>query len=277
MSAFDLRPSASRLSTRTESLDSRHSFAFGQHYEPDNTSFGVLLAHNEDVLAPGAGFDPHPHRDLEIVTWVVEGALAHSDSAGASGVLRPGQVQRMTAGTGVRHSERNNSADRPVRLVQAWVLPDATGVEPGYEQRDVGESLAGGQLTTIASGLERHDETELVRIHQRGAALHAARLQADRPVTLPTAPYVHLFVTRGTVAVDLRAGDVPVGGDAVGDVSVGDVSVGDVSVGSEVARAERRLLLRAGDALRITAADGQGVRAELSAEVLVWEMHASVR
>lgn len=246
MSAFDLRPSASRLTTRTEWLDSRHSFAFGQHYQPDNTSFGLLLAHNEDVLAPGAAFDPHPHRDLEILTWVVEGTLAHSDSAGASGTLQPGQVQRMTAGSGVRHSERNGAADRPVRLVQAWVLPGATGVEPDYEQRDVGESLAGGELTTIASGLDCHAGADVVRIHQRDAALHAAWLRADRPVALPTAPYVHLFVTRGTVAVDLGN--------------------------------RRRLTLRAGDALRITGADdSQGVRAELSAEILVWEMHASVR
>jgi redox-sensitive bicupin YhaK (pirin superfamily) len=260
VSAFDLRPSASRLTTRTEWLDSRHSFAFGQHYEPDNTSFGVLLAHNEDVLAPGAGFDPHPHRDLEILTWVVEGTLAHSDSAGASGTLQPGQVQRMTAGSGVRHSERNGSANRPVRLVQAWVLPDATGVRPDYEQRDVGESLAGGDLTTIASGLERHDGTDVVRIHQRAAALHAARLQGNASVSLPTAPYVHLFVTRGSVTVDLGAGDVLAG----------------ESISGEVSHAQRRVTLQAGDALRITGAEGQGVRAESSAEILVWEMLASV-
>ncbi|MDT0262667.1 pirin family protein [Jatrophihabitans lederbergiae] len=244
MSAFDLRPSASRLSTRTEWLDSRHSFAFGQHYEPDNTSFGVLLAHNEDVLAPGAGFDPHPHRDLEIVTWVVEGALAHSDSAGASGVLRSGQVQRMTAGTGVRHSERNDSADRPVRLVQAWVLPDATGLDPSYEQRDVRELLAGGELAPIASGLARHDGADVIRLHQRAAGLHAARLPAGGSVTLPVAPFVHVFVTRGAVTV-------------------------------QVSGAEGRMVLGPGDALRITGADGRQLRADVPAEVLVWEMHAA--
>lgn len=245
MSVFDLRPSASRLTTRTQWLDSRHSFAFGQHYEPENTSFGVLLAHNEDVLAPGTGFDRHPHRDLEILTWVVEGTLDHSDSAGASGRLQPGQVQRMTAGSGVRHSERNGSAERPVRLVQAWVLPDVTGVRPDYEQRDVSNSLVGGELTTIASGLARHDGTDVVRIHQRDAALHAARLSGNHPVRLPTAPYVHLFVTRGSVSVEHVQG--------------------------------RLLTLGAGDALRITDAGGQAVRAEVAAEILVWEMHASVR
>lgn len=245
MSTFDLRRSASRLSTRTEWLESRHSFAFGQHYEPDNTSFGLLLAHNEDVLAPGAGFAPHPHRDLEIVTWVVDGTLAHSDSAGADGTLLPGQVQRMTAGSGVRHSEHNGSGERSVRLVQAWLVPDALGVEPSYEQRDVSGPLAAGALTTIASGLDRHAGADVVRIQQRDAALHAARLRADQPVTLPTAPCVHVFVTRGSVTVDQ---------DDCGRLSLG-----------------------AGDALRITGADGQGVRADHSAEILVWEMHASVR
>ena len=241
----DVRRAAERFGTRTDWLDSRHSFSFGRHYDPANTSHGLLLVLNEDVVQAGAGFDTHPHRDMEIVTWVLQGALLHQDSTGASGVVRPGLAQRMSAGSGVLHSERNlapahEAAGEPVHLVQMWVLPDERGTAPGYEQREVGDALLAGGLVPVASGRRAHDGAPAVRIGNRHAALHAARLGSGQGVQLPEAPFVHLFVARGTVELE--------------------------SAGR----------LDAGDAVRLTATGGQRVSASRSAEVLVWEMHAGL-
>ena len=158
-------------------------------------------------MAPGAGFAMHPHRDMEIVTWVLDGALAHTDSAGHAGTLRPGLAQRMSAGSGVRHAETNALPDRPVRFVQMWVAPDVDGMEPGYEQCDVSERLADGDLIALASG---RGHAGAIPIRQRDAVLHAARLPAGRAVPLPAAPFLHLYVARGRVGIgagQLRAGD----------------------------------------------------------------------
>ena len=130
----DVRRAADRYRTRIPWLDSHHSFSFGPHYDPANTHHGLLLVNNDDVVAPGTGFDTHPHRDMEIVTWVLRGSLVHQDSTGHAGVIYPGLAQRMSAGTGILHSEKNDSwrlqGDRhvdPVHFVQMWVVPDATG------------------------------------------------------------------------------------------------------------------------------------------------------
>src|ERR1700761_9351267 len=188
----EIRRADHRAVTTTSWLQSRHSFSFGDRYDPTNTHHGVLLVNNDDVVQPGAGFDTHPHRDMEIVTWVLDGALAHRDSAGNSGLVYPGLAQRMSAGTGILHSEKNDSTSDPVRFVQMWVQPDVSGIPPSYQQHEVGEDLLAGRLATIASGMPGQDAP--ITIHNRSAALHGARLRRVDSVELPAAPYLHLFV-----------------------------------------------------------------------------------
>lgn len=240
----DVRRAGERFSTRTPGLDSRHSFSFGGHYDPANTRHGLLLAHNDDRLQPGAGFAEHPHRDLEIVTWVVQGCLVHRDSTGRSGVVHPGLVQRLSAGRGVLHSESNDAhrhqTDRrpePVRYVQMWVLPEEPGGDPDYAQLDVDDELRSGRLVPVASGRPGSGGTGLP-LRNRDAALHAARLRPGHSVELPDAPYLHLFVATGEVELEGAGG------------------------------------LHAGDAVRFTATGGARITAAEPAEVLVWEMHA---
>jgi redox-sensitive bicupin YhaK (pirin superfamily) len=242
----DVRRAADRFATRLDWLDSKHSFSFGSHYDAANTHHGVLLVNNDDVVAPGTGFETHPHRDMEIVTWVLAGSLVHQDSTGHAGVIYPGLAQRMSAGTGILHSEKNDawrvdparSSDDPVRFVQMWVLPDEDGITPGYEQLEIDDELLRGGLVPVASGLPQHESA--IRIGNRSAALHAARLQPGGSVELPEAAYLHLFIARGAVHLE---GAGP---------------------------------LAEGDAVRLTATGGQRVTASEPAEILVWEMHAGV-
>ena len=246
--SIDVRRAADRFATRIPWLDSHHSFSFGGHYDPDNTHHGLLLVNNDDVVAPGTGFDTHPHRDMEIVTWVLRGSLVHQDSTGHAGVIYPGLAQRMSAGTGILHSEKNDSwrltgddaHTDPVHFVQMWVVPDEDGIEPGYAQREIDADLLSGALVPVASGMPRHDNDSAIRINNRFATLHAARLEPGQAVTLPDAPYLHLFVARGDVTLE-GAGT-----------------------------------LAEGDAVRFTATGGQRVTATASAEILVWEMHATL-
>ncbi len=197
---IDLRPAASRFHTRTDWLDSWHSFSFGEHVDPSNVGHGLLLVSNDDVVAPGTGFGAHPHRDMEIVTWVLSGTLEHRDSEGNVGVLVPGLAQRMSAGTGIRHSEMNPDPDVPVRLVQMWVRPDTLGVAPGYEQVDVTDRLDAGGPVVVASGDPTVDSA--IRIHQRDATMWVVRLGAGDPFDLPSAPHVHAFVATGALSVE---------------------------------------------------------------------------
>lgn len=235
-----------RFSTQTPWLDSRHSFSFGPHYDPANTGFGSLIVSNDDIVAAGTGFDTHPHRDAEIVTWVLSGSLVHQDSRGNNGVIYPGLAQRMSAGSGIRHSEKNDSYrltgepahDTPVRFVQMWVLPDEPGIEPGYEQVDINEDLEAGGLVVVASGLPKHRNERAIRIHQRAAGLHVARMPGGAAIELPDAPMVHVFVAEGALSL-------PDGID-----------------------------LTAGDSVRLTNAGGQSITAGADgAEALVWEMY----
>ncbi len=204
---IDVRRAAERFATETDRVTSRHSFSFGPHYDPGNVGHAVLVAHNDDLVAPGGGYDLHPHADLEIVTWVLEGSLVHEDSHGHSGVAHPGTVQRLSAGSGVQHSERNDApgATVPTRFVQMWVLPDEPGLRPSYALERV--DLQG--LTPLASGIPGLDAA--VRVHTAGAALHAARLAPGESVTLPDAARLHVFVARGAVDLEgagrLGAGD----------------------------------------------------------------------
>jgi redox-sensitive bicupin YhaK (pirin superfamily) len=206
-STISIQPAASRFHTDLGWLDSWHSFSFGGHYDPAHTGHGLLIVSNDDRVAPGGGFGAHPHRDMEIVTWVLDGELEHRDSEGNEGVIYPGLAQRMSAGTGIRHSEVNHSATDPVHFVQMWVVPDRNGVPPGYEQMDVTEALAGGGLVAVASG-QGHEGA--VRIHQEGAVMWVARLEDGGHVDVPDGTFVHVFVAKGSVDLDgttLEAGD----------------------------------------------------------------------
>jgi quercetin 2,3-dioxygenase len=195
---IDVRRGADRFTTEADGVLTRHSFSFGSHYDPDNVGFSVLVAHNDERLAPGTGYEAHPHRDVEIVTWVVEGALAHSDSYGHDGVATPGVVQRLSAGSGVRHSERSDTDDATTRFVQMWLRPDESGLEPSYARQDLGELLGSGGLVPLVSGVP--DVDAAVRLHTSGAVLWVARL--DGAVELPDAPRSHVFVVRGSVQVE---------------------------------------------------------------------------
>lgn len=195
----DVRRAFERFHTELDWLDSWHSFSFGHHYDPANTHHGLLVVNNDDVIRGGGGFTTHSHRDMEIVTWVLEGELAHRDSTGTSGVIRPGLAQRMSAGRGITHSEMNASATADVHLVQMWVHPDTLGVDPGYEQKDLSDELARGGLVTVASGQRGRGG---VFLHQGQAELLAGRLAAGAEVVVPDAPHVHAFVAVGSGELD---------------------------------------------------------------------------
>ncbi|HVF32229.1 MAG TPA: pirin family protein [Acidimicrobiales bacterium] len=230
----DVRRADDRFRTRIGWLDSRHSFSFGPHRDPANTHFGVLLVNNDDVVHAGSGFETHPHRDMEIVTWVLDGELEHKDSEGNRGLIYPGLAQRMSAGTGIWHSEINSRSDADVHFVQMWVVPDTERADPGYEQLDINGELAKGGLVPVASG-QGHDAA--IAIRQRDAVLWAGRLGADEALALPDAPYLHVFVAKG--AVDLEGAG----------------------------------RLTAGDAVRLTGTPGLRLHADPEgAEVLVWQM-----
>lgn len=180
--SVEIRRGTGRFLTRGEGHFTRHSFSFGQHYDADNVRFGSLVCHDDHLLGPGVGFDEHPHRDLEIVTWVLTGALHHSDSSGHTGVVRPGQVQVLSAGSGVTHSEIAGP-DGPTRFVQAWLTPDEPDATPSYAVTAV--DLAPGELT------------EVVRIGD--ATFRVARLAAGDTVVLPDEPLQHVYVAGGAL------------------------------------------------------------------------------
>jgi redox-sensitive bicupin YhaK (pirin superfamily) len=207
---IDIRRAATRLHTDLGWLDSWHCFSFGSHYDPANTHHGLLLVSNDDRVAPGQGFGTHAHRDMEIVTWVLSGRLRHEDPEGNAGELYPGLAQRMSAGSGIAHSEMNASTTEEVHFVQMWVSPDTTGIAPGYEQLDLSSALEDGALHAIASG---QGHPGAVTIHQRDAVLWGGRIAAGDKVTVPVAPHVHVFVARGTAV--LGDGDELQEGDAV--------------------------------------------------------------
>ena len=198
-STIDIRRAGERMATNIGWLTGRHSFSFGGQYDPKNVGHALLLVNNEDIVAPGTGFDTHPHQDMEIVTWVLDGELEHKDSEGNRGLLYPGLAQRMSAGTGIWNSEKNPSTEQAVHFVQMWVRPDTERITPGYEQMDINGELAKGGLVPIASGAG-HDGA--ISIAQRDAVLWGARLGADETVVLPDVRFAHLFVPKGTVSVN---------------------------------------------------------------------------
>ena len=189
-------------------LDTWHTFSFADYQDPREMGFGPLRVINDDKVEPGQGFGTHGHRDMEIITYVLEGALEHKDSMGNGSTIRPGNVQRMSAGTGVRHSEFNPSPAQRVHLLQIWIEPKITGVRPGYEEKQFGPAEKKGQLRLIASPDGREGS---VTIHQ-DAHVYASMLDGKDAVTHPLTPerraYVH--VARGAVkvnGVELKGGD----------------------------------------------------------------------
>jgi len=195
-----VRHATERGRTRTDWLDSRHTFSFNRYYDPRHTGFRDLLVINEDVVAPAQGFGTHSHDNMEILSYVVSGALEHRDSAGGSGVIRPGELQRMTAGTGVSHSEFNGSQAESVHFLQIWIRPERDGLEPGYEQRAFSEDDRRGRLRLIAS---REGGDGSVTIHQDVRVYDALLAEGDEvSYRLDGDRHAWLQVVRGAVEVN---------------------------------------------------------------------------
>jgi redox-sensitive bicupin YhaK (pirin superfamily) len=189
-------------------LNTYHTFSFDQYYDPEHMGFHALRVINEDRVEPKRGFPTHGHRDMEIITYVLEGALEHKDSMGNGSIIRPGEVQRMSAGTGVTHSEYNHSAEHPVHFLQIWILPERRGIQPGYEQKQFPPEEGQGRLRLIASGDGRDGS---VTIHQ-GANVYAGVLAAAGEIAYhaPAGRATWLQVARGAIQVNgqlLRHGD----------------------------------------------------------------------
>lgn len=236
----DIRRAFERFHTKIDWLDSYHSFSFSNHYDPANTHHGLLLVSNDDRVKAGTGFRTHPHQDMEIVTWVLDGELEHKDSDGNRGIIFPGLAQRMSAGTGIWHSEMNPRTNGDVHFIQMWVVPDSQRIDPGYEQRDINSQLSAGGLVPIASG-KGHNSA--ISIRQKGAVLWGGRLKPGETVQVPDNRFVHLYVAKG--GVELEAAGT----------------------------------LQAGDAVRLTAAGSRKLTADQTtgAEVLVWETEETVK
>jgi quercetin 2,3-dioxygenase len=186
-------------------LKSRHTFSFGHYHDPAHMGFGALRVINEDRVAPAGGFDTHGHRDMEIISYVLDGALEHKDSIGTGSVIRPGDVQRMSAGTGIRHSEFNHSREEPVHFLQIWILPEAEGIEPGYEQRMFAPAEKQNRLRLVAS---RDGRDGSLVIHQ-DADLYATLLVAGAEVTHSVAPGRKVWV-------QVAGGGIALNGEALG-------------------------------------------------------------
>jgi redox-sensitive bicupin YhaK (pirin superfamily) len=203
-----VRPANQRGTANFGWLDSRHTFSFGDYYDPEQMGFGPLRVINEDRVSPGQGFGTHGHQDMEIITYVLEGALEHKDSIGTGSVIRPGDVQVMSAGTGIRHSEFNHSQTEPVHFLQIWVVPDRERIAPRYEQKTFSEADKRGRLRLVGSSDGRDGS---VVIHQ-DVELLAAVLDAGEQIThvLRSGRKGWLQVVRGSVTMngrDLGAGD----------------------------------------------------------------------
>jgi hypothetical protein len=204
-----IRKAEDRGLSHLDWLKSYHSFSFSDYYDPAHMGFRSLRVINDDVIAGGGGFPTHPHRDMEIVTYVLDGELAHRDSLGTGSVIRPGDVQKMSAGTGIRHSEFNHSPDAPVHLLQIWIIPEQAGLAPGYQQLHFPREAKLGKLLLVAANEDRED---IIRIHQDAkmyvSVLESAQQSVKHPLAAGRHAWVH--VARGTVSVngkELKAGD----------------------------------------------------------------------
>jgi redox-sensitive bicupin YhaK (pirin superfamily) len=230
---IEVRRAGQRFRTRTDWLESFHSFSFGPHYDPSNLGFSTMRVLNDDVIGPGRGFGAHPHQDMEIVTWVLKGAVAHKDSSGGEGILCPGEVQTMTAGTGVIHSEQNASTTEPLHLLQMWIEPNRTGLRPSYEQQAFPEEARRGVLLPVVSNGSIEGT---LPIHQDATMWVGSLAAGDVVEHRPTVgEHVHVYVVSGRVLV---------GGET----------------------------LETGDAARITGRGPLRFEAEQAAELVVWDL-----
>jgi quercetin 2,3-dioxygenase len=211
---IDVLVAGDRFHTDIGWLNSRHTFSFGEHYDPDRAGFRALRVINDDRVAPGKGFGTHGHRDMEIISYVLEGELSHKDSMGTGSVIRPGEVQRMTAGTGVRHSEENPSREKPAHFLQIWIIPEKAGIEPSYEQKAFPASERRGKLRLVAS---RDGREGSVTIHQ-DAALYIGLLEKGERVTYEPRAGRHAWVHVARGEIDLNGKKLSEGdGAAVSD------------------------------------------------------------
>jgi quercetin 2,3-dioxygenase len=237
---IEMHRADSRFRTRTDGTDTWHSFSFGEHYDPGNVSFGPLLVHNDDLVQTGAGYPDHRHRDAEILTWVLEGSLVHEDSAGNRGLVVPGLAQRMSAGSGIVHAERNDAfrldssrPATPVRFVQMWLRPDTPGEPPSYEQRELNLADLENSWVPVASG---HSLDAAVRLNSAASTLWVTRLNVGTSRLLPGGELQHVYLADGEVEIE--------------------------SIGR----------LGAGDALRLTGSGQLRLTGVRQAELLIWEM-----
>jgi redox-sensitive bicupin YhaK (pirin superfamily) len=228
-----LRRSDERGYNKIDWLESRHSFSFGDYYDPAHESFGPLRVINEDWIKGGAGFPPHPHRDMEIVTYILGGAIAHKDNSGGGGTIRPGEIQRMSAGAGIVHAEFNASPTETCHLLQIWIMPSKNGIAPGYEQKTIDAASVTNKFGRIAAPEPRENEVRLVQ----DAEIWVAKLDAGIEA-------IH------TIAQGRRAWL--------------QVAKGEVKLGDEV--------LKEGDAAAITDLAQIAVRATVESEVLLFDL-----
>lgn len=237
---IELRRAQQRSLSRTDGAETYHSFSFGEHYDPTNVSFGRLMVNNDHLVRVGAGYPEHPHRDAEIVTWVLSGSLIHEDSHGNSGLIYPGLAQRMSAGSGIVHAERNDAyridptrPAVPAHFIQMWIRPDEADAPPSYEQRELAlGDLARGWLP-IASA--RHPDA-VVSLGSAGSTLWASVLPTGASRSLPDGDLLHVYLARGVVDIE--------------------------TIGR----------LEEGDSLRVSGSSQLRLAARAEAEVLVWQM-----
>jgi len=228
-----VRKSQDRGKTRIDWLDSRHTFSFGDYRDPAHVSFGPLRVINEDVIAGGGGFEPHSHRDMEIVTYLLSGALQHRDSLGNGSLIRPGEIQRMSAGSGIVHAEFNASPEQPCHLLQIWIMPSKQDLEPSYEQKAIDPDSIANKLSRIAAPEPRETEVRLVQ----DAEIWAARFDRDDEV-------VHRLAQGRRAWVQVAKGAMSVGGE----------------------------ILKAGDAAGITDQDQIVMRTRGPSEILLFDL-----
>lgn len=223
---IELRRSEERGHANHGWLDSYHSFSFADYYDPQHMGFGPLRVINEDRISPGAGFGMHGHRDMEIISYVLDGALAHKDSIGNGSIIRPGDVQRMSAGRGVMHSEFNQEQDRHTHFLQIWIEPNVYGIRPGYEEKHFNSAQKRGRLRLIASP---NGENDSITIHQ-DAKIYAGLFDGEECAMIDVAPLrrVYVHVARGRIkinSVSLAAGDaLKVAGEASIELNKGIAS-----------------------------------------------------
>jgi redox-sensitive bicupin YhaK (pirin superfamily) len=218
--------SSDRFHTDAGWLDSRHTFSFADHYDPERLGFRALRVINDDRVQPARGFGSHSHRDMEIITYVLSGELAHKDNLGNGSVIRPGDVQRMSAGTGVVHSETNPSSSAPVHFLQIWIVPDRAGQRPGYEQKAFSESDRRGKLRLVASRDGREGSVTI----QQDASVYAGLLEPGERVAHQLRPGRHSWVHVARGSVDLNGQTLGEGdGAAISDEQRLDLSAKDSS------------------------------------------------